>query len=69
MWILLEYQGIQHFESVSFNGKDYSDLDKQQTHDNLKRKYAKDNGYKLLRPTYKTDTQEKINKYLNKYLN
>ena len=66
---LIEYQGQQHFESVSFNGKDYSDLDKQQTHDNLKRKYAKDNGYKLLRPTYKTDTQEKINKYLNKYLN
>ena len=66
--ILIEYQGIQHFESVSFNGKDYTDLDKQKHHDNLKRTYAKDNGYKLLRPTYKTDTQEKINRYLDRYL-
>ena len=66
--ILIEYQGIQHFESVSFNGKDYTDLDKQKHHDNLKRDYARNNGYKLLRPTYKTDTQEKINRYLDRYL-
>ena len=66
--MLIEYQGIQHFESISFNGKDYSDLDKQKHHDRLKQRFAKDNGYKLLRPTYKTDTQEKINKYLDRYL-
>lgn len=67
--ILIEYQGIQHFESVSFNGKDYSDLDKQKRHDNLKRAYAKDNGYKLLELHYTLDTQEKVNNYLDKYLN
>ena len=66
--ILIEYQGIQHFESVSFNGKDYTDLDKQQHHDRLKQRFAKENGYRLLRPTYKTNTQEKINKYLDRYL-
>lgn len=66
--ILIEYQGIQHFKSVSFNGKDYTDLDKQKRHDRIKQRFAKDNGYKLLRPTYKTDTQEKINKYLDRYL-
>ena len=66
--ILIEYQGIQHFESVSFNGKDYTDLDKQKHHDRIKQRFAKENGYKLLRPTYKNNTQEKIDKYLDRYL-
>ncbi|HJD72315.1 MAG TPA: hypothetical protein K8V13_11935, partial [Enterobacter roggenkampii] len=64
--MLIEYQGIQHFESISFNGMDNSNLEKQQHHDNLKRKYAKDNGYKLLELKYTLDTQEKVNNYLNK---
>ena len=67
--ILIEYQGIQHFESVSFNGKDYTDLDKQKYHDTLKRAYAKDNGYKLLELHYSLDTQDKVDKYLNKRIN
>lgn len=66
--ILIEYQGQQHFQSVSFNGKDYSDLDKQKHHDRLKQRFAKENEYRLLRPTYKTNTQEKINRYLDRYL-
>lgn len=65
---LIEYQGIQHFESVSFDGKTSSDLEKQQYHDKLKREYAKNNGYTLLEPTYKLDTQDKINDYLDKHL-
>ena len=65
---LIEYQGQQHFQSVSFNSKDYSDLDKQKCHDRIKQRFAKENGYKLLSPTYKTNTQEKINKYLDRYL-
>ena len=63
---LIEYQGIQHYQSVSFNGKDYSNLEKQQEHDNLKRKYAKDNGYKLLELKYTLDTQELVDKYLKR---
>ena len=64
--VLIEYQGEQHFESVSFNGKDYTDLKKQQYHDNLKREYAKNNGYKLLELKYTLDTQELVNKYLSR---
>lgn len=64
--MLIEYQGIQHYESVSFNGKDYTDLEKQQLHDNLKREYAKENGYKLLELKYTLDTQELIDKYLER---
>ena len=64
--MLIEYQGIQHYESVSFNGKDYTDLEKQQYHDNLKREYAKENGYKLLELKYTLDTQELIDKYLER---
>ena len=64
--ILIEYQGIQHYESVSFNGKDYTDLEKQQEHDKLKREYAKNNGYKLLELHYSLDTQDKVNTYLSR---
>ena len=66
--ILIEYQGIQHYESISFNNKDKTDLEKQQYHDSLKRQYAKDNGYKLLELHYSLDTQEKVNKYLNQLI-
>lgn len=41
---------------------------KQQEHDRIKQRFAKDDKYRLLRPTYKTNTQEKINKYLDRYL-
>lgn len=66
--ILIEYQGLQHFRSISFDSKNYTDLEKQQYHDKLKRDYAINNDYTLLEPTYKLDTQEKVNKYLGKYL-
>ena len=66
--ILIEYQGIQHYESVSFNGKDSTDIEKQQEHDNLKRKYAKENGYKLIEISYKINTQDKINTYLDRII-
>ena len=67
--VLIEYQGEQHFESVSFNGKDYTDLEKQQYHDRLKRDYAKENGYKLLELHYSLDSQELVDKYLNMLFN
>ena len=67
--MLIEYQGIQHYESVNIKGiGKYTNLQKQQYHDKLKREYATNNGYILLEPTYKLDTQEKVNKFLDKYL-
>lgn len=66
--ILIEYQGQQHFNNVDYFFRDESAFKDRKHKDYLKAKYAKDNGYKLLRPTYKTDTQEKINKYLDRYL-
>lgn len=63
---LIEYQGEQHYESRKFNGKDNSDLKKQQYHDKLKKDYAKNNGYKLLELHYSLDTQEKVSNYLDR---
>ena len=62
-------KGIQHYESINFrgNGK-YSNLEKQQKHDNLKRNYAKENGYKLLELKYTLDTQDKVENYINNEL-
>ena len=64
---LIEYQGEQHYISKDYFGGN-KQLEKQQYHDKLKHDYAINNGYILLEPTYKLDTQEKINKYLDKYL-
>lgn len=66
--ILIEYQGQQHFNNVDYFFRDESAFKDRKHKDYLKAKYAKDNGYKLLRPTYKTNTQEKINRYLDRYL-
>ena len=63
--ILIEYQGIQHYESINIKGSGkYSNLKKQQYHDKLKREYAKENGYKLLELKYTLDTQELVDRYL-----
>lgn len=64
--ILIEYQGVQHYQSISFGGQNYTDLKTQQHHDKLKREYAKKNGYKLLELHYSLDTQDKVNKYLKR---
>lgn len=66
--VLIEYQGQQHFESVSFGNKSKSDIQKQKYHDKLKRDYAKKHNYTLLEPTYKLNTQARVNEYLDKHL-
>ena len=67
---LIEYQGKQHYELVSFSKNNivYSDLKKQQYHDKLKREYAQNNGYKLLEIPYTIDNFNKISKVLNDYI-
>lgn len=65
--VLIEYQGQQHYISKDYFGGN-KQLEKQQLHDKSKRDYALNNGYTLLEPTYKLDTQEKVNKYLDNHL-
>lgn len=61
--ILIEYQGIQHYQPIDyFGGEDR--LKSQQKHDKLKLDYAKVNGYKLITVPYTEDTFSKIKKYL-----
>ena len=63
--ILIEYQGKQHYENIDYFGGEEK-FKKQQYHDNIKRKYAKDNGYKLLELHYSLDNQDKVDKYLRR---
>lgn len=61
--ILIEYQGIQHYEPVKhFGGK--TRFRTQRNHDKLKLKYAKTNHYNLITIPYTEDTFSKIKKYL-----
>lgn len=68
--ILIEYQGEQHFKPTMFCYSMRDDVDsifeKQKRHDAIKRKYAYDNGYKLLCPTYKLNTYTLVSEYLSK---
>lgn len=61
--ILIEYQGLQHYQPVGyFGGK--SRFKVQQKHDKMKSEYAKINHYKLITIPYTEDTLTKIKKYL-----
>lgn len=66
--VLIEYQGEQHFIAGGKGKFDKDYFPTQQYHDKLKRDYAINNDYTLLEPTYKLDTQEKVNDYLDKHL-
>lgn len=62
--ILIEYQGAQHFYSTNYFDGD-NRFKVQKKHDEVKSKYAKEHGYTLLTPSFRLNTQSKINKYLN----
>lgn len=64
--ILIEYQGIQHYQSVDhFGGEARFEL--QQKHDKMKDDYAKSHHYNLITVPYTEDTFSKIKKYLIKH--
>ena len=64
--ILIEYQGIQHYEPVDhFGGDDKFAI--QQRHDKLKSDYAKNHGYNLIAVPYTEDNFSKVKKYLIKH--
>ena len=67
--ILIEYQGLHHFKPVRFGGISEEEarynLRTQKIRDEIKRDYAKDSSFRLLEPTYKLNTYEKIEKYLD----
>lgn len=60
--MLIEYQGIQHYEPKEFFGTDYFNV--QLKHDAMKRDFAKTNGYVLLEIPYTWNTQDKVNSFL-----
>ena len=65
--ILIEYNGIQHYEANDFFGGE-EQLKKQKEHDKRKRDYAKKHGYKLITIKYTYDTYESVEEYLDKEL-
>lgn len=60
---LIEYQGEQHYQPVSFFGGD-NKFEKQSENDNRKRNYCKDNGIKLIEIPY----TESVNDVLDREL-
>ena len=65
--ILIEYNGIQHYEAVDYFGGE-EQFKKQKEHDKRKRDYAKKHGYKLITIKYTYDTYESVEEYLDKEL-
>ena len=64
--ILIEYQGIQHYEPIDYFGGDHA-FKLQQKHDKMKLDYAKTHHYNLITVPYTEDTFSKIKKYLLKH--
>lgn len=63
--ILIEYQGIQHYQPVTlFGGQKQFEIQKEI--DSIKRAYAKDNGYTLIEIPYTCGTSKEIKQYLDK---
>lgn len=61
--ICIEYDGKQHYESISFFGGDDT-LKKQQERDQIKNEYCKNNNIHLLRIKYNENIEEKLNEFL-----
>ena len=65
--ILIEYNGIQHYESRDyFGGEEKFKIQKE--HDKRKHDYAKKHGYKLITVKYTYDTYESVEEYLDNEL-
>ena len=64
--ILIEYQGIQHYQPTDYFGGEAT-FKRQQKHDKMKLDYAKSHGYNLIAVPYMEDTLSKIKKYLLKH--
>lgn len=66
--VLIEYQGSQHYYPKTWGGMSNEDaikrLNIQRRHDAMKRKYADDNGYRLIEIPYKLDTLDKVKEQL-----
>lgn len=60
---MIECQGEQHFKPVKwYGGKPY--FDRLQQHDEIKRKFVKTNGYRLIELGYKNVLYEDVVKFL-----
>lgn len=64
--LLIEYDGIQHFEEVQFFGG-AAKLESQKRRDNLKNEYARQNNIQLLRIPYYL-SEEKVEEIILSYL-
>lgn len=64
--ILIEYQGIQHYQPSKYFGGE-AQFKLQQKHDKMKADYAKAHHYNLITIPYTEDTFSKIKKYLIKH--
>lgn len=53
--LMIEYDGIQHFERSNFFHKTHQDFEDQKARDVLKDQLAKENGWNLLRIKYTVD--------------
>lgn len=64
--ILIEYQGMQHYQAIDYFGGE-SKFRYQQKHDKMKSDYAESNNYNLITVPYTEDTFSKIKRYLVKH--
>lgn len=65
--VIIEYQGLQHYKPVEYLGG-FKKFTSQIRRDEIKAKFAEDNGYKLVEVPYNLDTYTKVLEYLKSEL-
>ena len=63
-WILIEYQGMQHYKAIKLWGGD-EQFKRQKEHDERKRLFAKESGFVLIEVKYTYSTYQSIADYLD----
>lgn len=66
--LLVEYQGKQHYEAIDYFGGQERFIE-QKISDNIKRKYAKEHGFRLVEIPYTVNNIETVTAYLEDKLN
>lgn len=66
--IAIEYQGIQHYRPYSFGSNSLTEYNEQVVRDEIKRKFSKESGIKLIEIPYYTDTYKEVKEEIEKYL-
>jgi very-short-patch-repair endonuclease len=65
--IVIEYDGMQHFKPIGLSENATYQFKEQQKRDEIKNQWCQNNGYKMIRITYKDDVYKKLKNEMRRF--